>query len=823
MTDAINIDVKKLFSLNGIYLPKRYPYLGNDYRPMPDKCRDVRHLENTIGAWDVLYMYDFYKTLYHEGQLTKTPALSNSKVTSAKLNFNIYDVRNGELHTDHEEPAKNLAYLESRIADPTADKNTIMMRLIMDALASRDDWLFGILRRAARNLTLACGRQQLVTLPTSGMGNSDAITIYYFDVPEVENRGGYDTNPHLYVFQPGVSNPDAHASDCGAVCSKLSAIYADATWPVYELKDTGVSDVKTCTIRIKDANRPLVLALFYRISDGAHTIAKFARGFPFFQEVSQNVVILGDNDVEIDMFTGAANSSLGVSADGKLQRGYTTRVDATILLSGRPSIAEQELKSCKSRIATRRANKERVGDRDHQLDSATQSASLEFVYHLNDTLVGIQQHPQSLVFQTACGIFDTCAFPLATYAALPVIDTTFYEHSMARAKNVTGLSDVRACELISVFATSAATDIPYLNDNLYGKENDDMRNLLGTHSGDCDDSAIFIYQMILAFITHTLPNSASVDVRNMQAHLRVNYLPGICVMSVVTSSGNVILHQVCALFPRELYKQMHKSGGKNVSAFANVSAGLYPILLEGTVKSFASCEFETNQTDAMCKYASAVAAVVGVKNGKSKLAAYQVNELQALPDNPHAHYISFMSFSSGDKDDKSNFRYLRFSSDGSMQASGVPYRDVLMRKNFSLLDIDMPRTVIDRYDAEMRKAAEYILPVPEIRFDTPVLRFYEQAGIDKARTVLLAFIDDLLSKQLGIQRESSAHDADGLFTRVVFTIKSAHFADFKGVTAELARIKEIKNIASYYVTQWSCFKTDPVIELTLSLRRRRAA
>jgi hypothetical protein len=537
--------------------------------------------------------------------------------------------------------------------------------------------------------------------------------------------------------------------------------------------------------------------------------------------VSQNIVILGaaNDDIEIDMFTGAANSSLGVSADGKLQRGYKTRVDAKLLLSRRrTSITEQELQSHKSKIVTRRDNKERIGDRDHQRDSTTRSASLEFIYHLNDLLVGIKERPQSLVFQTACGIFDTCAFPLSTYAALPSIDPTFYEHSMTRAKNITGLSDVRACELISVFATCAATDIPYLNDNLYGHESDDMRNLLGTHSGDCDDSAIFIYQMIEAFITHDLPNSASNDVRNMQTHLREHYLPGICVLSVVSSYGNVILHQVCALFPRELYKQMHKSGGKNVSEFKDVSVGLYPILLEGTVKSFASCEFEKTQTDAMCKYASAVAAVVGVKNGKSKLSVYQVNELQSLPDNPHAHYMSFLSFSSGDKDDKSNFRYLRFSSDGvSMHANGVPYRDVLMRKNFSLLDIDMPRDVIERYDVEMRDAAKNILPVPAIRFDAPMLRFYEQSAIEKARDTLLAFIDDLLSNKLRIPRTVSTREAEGLFTKVVFTIKSAHFADFEGVTTELKRIKEIKNIVSYDVTQWTCFKTDPVIDLTLSV------
>jgi hypothetical protein len=670
-------------------------------------------------------------------------------------------------------------------------------------------------------------------------GKENIFKIVYVNDGEDKNRGQYNIEPHLLLFRINPSNQKTNMklidSDTDNL-TKLEALYSSSL--LCSLKKFKIerenekekemeNEKPIIQMSVKkndddDDDGYYVFALFYRISPKATTVISFARDYPFYQVVAQTrPVKLSEiykssnygNEFKVEMITGAINSSISIDDKGDMITNYKTKTDSHLLIS--PLHYQTTLKA--SPLPTLPSH-----------DSNRQT--LRWIYEMNSALVGDVK--QSLVFQAGCGVFDVCPFPLATYATLPELTEEFFMNSLEKTFSVFGNPDEDDTneedeyhnEFLTVFFTSATNDLPYINDRLYGKSSDDMRSIRGVNSGDCDDAAIMIYQTVMYFI-HYMTSLSNPILRKIQRQVHEKYIPGICVMSLASDGGDIGLHQICMLYPYDLYKQMlYSSPIQQQEAKSSVK----PILLEGTSKSFSSIYYDrkgkdiTKEREVIRKYASALCSVYGPNQQHSKFCSYQLDAPNMLPDNYHAYYNNLMSFSSGDPRDTSNFRCLRFTGpDRSFISEGVHYRKVLTNGDYRLVDQEFESVDPQLYKKEMIESAKCIFPVPEVNYKVTWDKFekekYSNIGVFSEQH-LLDLIESKLSKipkrdNKG-ERKSRYNNFD--LDRVVFTLRRCYFDKKR---EELLR--ELENIAtlckeknySYSVKTITCFPTDQSIDL----------
>jgi hypothetical protein len=656
--------------------------------------------------------------------------------------------------------------------------------MIADAIRTRNAKMLRVFIRARRTTMQYLASSAIFTNPSSGVDEDDVFHVYYMDTAEIQGRGKYNKEPHVFAFGTGYSYGGRGQGEEGGKMTKLEAMYANSPWPMKKMENGHA------ILHIpRGEGDECVFALFYRI---VSDVSKFSPSkFPIYQVVSQNKVLFSEilaGPTAFTMFTGASNNSIRISTDARLTDDYETFMDATLVVSRTPLSADE----------LARVDKKPTHDKNHAKVAMQKRANNAVIFAINEMISRDAPRQQSLVCQTGCGILDTCALPLITYAALPTISEAFLETSEARAQGILGVSfsRVNGCmrnEFLAVFLTNAVTDLMYLQDKLYGETDDDMRSIRGVNSGDCEDSAFCIYQTVMSGLMNRTQNKVMQFVNS-------RYVAGICVMSVKTKSGHTILHQVCVLFPRNLYAKMQSFG--RVDEYADVDEGLGPILLDGTVKSLSSYCFDVN----MERYASAVA-VIG---SEGKFSAYQANVASILPDNPHARYATFISFVTGDAADKSKFRYLRFA-DGDSLADGVPYKKVLARKGFQFVDVDVSwmkfPDIVEKYNAEMVAAAKTVFPVPDVLADGE-----QSMPFDGSDALDGKYAEIVEKRNVPFKEDEEESGAAEAFNRVVFSLKQAHFVD--DVDHDIERICSIK-CASYSLKKIAFFPTDYSLDVIL--------
>ena len=694
-------------------------------------------------------------------------------------------------------------FLKDQLSPREENFDNVMVHIIVKTIETRNKDMFYILWRAADKDIMAIFNYVKNMKPhieidvgrTKGIEKENKIfKIVYKNDGDFPNKGGYNTEPHLLLFRiDGKSTVRLENGTNDQAQTKLESLYSTSTDFCYLKKFVKNQEDNYPTVQMvvdgEDADDEgyYIFALFYKITSDSFTIRKFAHNYPFYQVVAQTRPVklsevwkdeMFANEHKIEMITGAVNSSISLDGEGNMTTKYETKIDSHLLLS--PSHFQTTLAPSNLPILPSR-------DRNRE--------SLKWIYEMNGALVGSVK--QSLIFQYGCGVFDVCPFPLITYASLPSLPEQFFINSLEKTYSIFGHptteeeeeEDVEYNnEFFTVFFTSATSDLPYVNDRLYGRSSDDMRSIRGVNSGDCDDAAIMIYQTVLYFLSDGI-EMKNRRLKKLQEQVKRKYLPGICVMSLVTDAGDAGLHQICVLYPIDLYNDM-MSGSSS-------SCTITPILLEGTSKSFSSIYYHKGEEakEMIKRYATALCSVFGPTQERSKFCAYQLDAPNMLPDNYHAHYNNLISFSSGDERDKSKFRCLRFTgSDRVLISEGVHYRKVLTNGDYWLVDADLPNVDPEIYKQEMIESAKCIFPVPKLDYDIEW-----EGGSEKKfnRQDLLDLIEGELHANGKIRINDGSGEKKGSeynkfnLDRVVFTLRRCYFDN---TIAEIK--KELQNIAT---------------------------
>ena len=838
-------DLKKIFvDEDG----DRYPML---FLPTPSHKKQQHKLE-TVMAFDVLYQLYFYVVGEKEGKEGKEGKedfihpLYRLKTLPFMVVKKKKEKEDDKRKDDDKDEKIIIKFLKEQLSPREENFDNVMVHVIMKTIEVKNYEMFYIIWRALEKDIMTIYKyvknmqphQEIVLLTseqTKGIseeGDGKKFKIVYKNDGEDTSRGGYNIEPHLLLFRidPNGGKSRVKLNDTNAeIPTKLEVLYSNCLSGCSLKKFQTRKEENGLTLELivygeeeeDEEEAYYVFALFYRISPDASTLKKFARNYPFYQVVAQTRPVklshiwkrenVG-NEFKIDMITGAVNSSISIDESGNMITNYQTKTDSHLLIS--PLHFQTTLKASPLPMLPSH-------DKNRQ--------TLRWIYEMNGALVGNVK--QSLVFQAGCGVFDVCPFPLATYAKIPPLPEEFFIRSLEKTYSVFGNPeadnenvDEYHNEFLTVFFTVATSDMPYINDRLYGKSSDDMRNIRGVNSGDCDDAAIMIYQTVMYFLDDERNELKHPVLKKLQKQVKDKYLPGICVMSLVSNGGDIGLHQICILYPYELYKDMIVNKEKK----ANKNQYAKPILLEGTSKSFSSiypngAEKEEEKNEMIRRYASALCSVYGPSQLRSKFCSYQLDAPNMLPDNYHAYYNNILSFSSGDVRDTSKFRYLRFTNEDKVLVSeGVHYRKVLNNSDYWLVDADFPSIDAKIYKEEMIESAKCIFPIPEINYNvtwdtlperkTNVGFFNEQHLLD---------LIDLEMNERGIKKDIKKKKSsykDFNLDRVVFTLRRCYFD--KNMPELLRELQNIVTLCkekkyTYSVKSITCFPTDQSIDLII--------